>query len=355
MPDFETPVLDEDVEAEFGAEDTGFDPPEYEPTSREDYDRAPVDDLSFEEEMNNEDEDSNDIEADSNAEESVEDNNIEDGEEPDSTDTPGDEDAANIKLDEGNEGQGIPIDLIIRAGQLGMSSEDVEAYGNASPEILSKHMDAIESFQGQHQEQQEQGENESPASNDFNLEEFKLDLGEDHDFDEKLVGNLQSMAEHNHAQTQKAFSAAETVGQGLLNMHNRMIEGQMNDFIDDLSNDKSGDFKTSLGSGVNGMLSDSQKSNRDKVLDFILSDSNDRVQKGLPVASTKKSFNTAMTSLFNRETSKNSKTQVQLGKRQRSGFIQGTKKDAPKNGKKFSPQAKAAKALNEKYGDMLSD
>lgn len=253
---------------------------------------------------------------------------VEEGDEPNTADLPGEEEeiAADVEPEsEDNSEAGIAFSLLMKAGRLGVSEEDVQFYGQHGDETLERYLNDVETRGGVQQQDGEETPRGDSEPHDFNLAAFEVNFGEDNDFDEVIVGQVEGMAKHQHEQNQKLMGILEEVGGGLLALLDEGLEVEMNDMIDDLAEDKAGDFKLILGAGNQEVaLTQKQSDNRQALMNEIKAIQQARREKGLPALSVRKVTPKALKEAFGKDVSKNSKTTTRLTKRSRNGFTKKT-------------------------------
>ena len=126
------------------------------------------------------------------------------GDEPDSTETDGDEEDS---ADDANKEGADLNSLYLRAGQLGVSAEDVGQFADKGPDALDAYLSGLEAG-GAGQQQDGEG-NTNVNANAFDLPEFSMDFGEQKDeYEEALMKNLDGLTEHVNKGLQQVMDVA---------------------------------------------------------------------------------------------------------------------------------------------------
>lgn len=284
--------------------------------------------------------------------------------EPDSVEDKGDdENAADTEgeADINEVADGVPIGLVLRAGQLGVSQDDVNFYSDLGAEALGRYLDTVENMRGPGKEAEgEEGEksaaNNAPVDGDpFAVKEYEFGLGDDEDsYEPVLVDSLKGMANHYNSEISRVMENIKALGSEVLYRMQESVAIESNALIDSRSADKSVDYKKAFGAGNMDRATSDQLAMRDQVTQTIVELQEQRRVANKPQLPVSQYFDQAVAKMFPDQVSAQTNKNQRLARRSKSTVAKSSGKVNRSAQKRFGKQA-AKEALKAQYGDEFTD
>lgn len=276
------------------------------------------------------------------------------GDEENAADTEGEADIEEVA-------DGVPIELVLRAGQLGVSQDDVNFYSDLGAEALGRYLDTVENMRDPGEDAtDEEGEksvaNNAPVDGDpFAVRQYALPDGmNDGVYEPVLVDSLKGMADHYNSEIARVMENVKALGSEVLYRMNESVAIEANALIDTRSADKYVDYKKAFGAGNMDRATSEQLAMRDQVTQTIVELQEQRRVANKPQLPVSQYFDQAVAKLFPDQVSAQTNKNQRLARRSRSTVAKSSGKVNRSAQKRFGKQA-AKEALKSQYGDEFTD